>query len=774
MEERALRDRRQNRRLRALLAVAAGLIVLLVGAGSVAVISSREARAQRDSATIEALVGSALALRTSERDVSALLAAEAYRRWPDDPRTRSALMGVLQGAGGFLGNAIVAPIGTAYGSLIPGTEQVLIVTSDGDAAIREAETGEVVRELDLGFTPEWIEPRPLVEVSRDATTAAVLWPAETQPAGVTWYGTSPQSDLVVFDLERGERVLGPLRVQAGTGALAIDADGSTVAIADARDGEVSLVTPSDGAVHRVDGQATIPLAGDSYAAALAFDASDRLLVGRNDGRVDVIDQAARTVARTIRVADLAAHVDMAVAASRVVVAAGDRRVTAFEPENGVVRWTTDIPASPPTPCNWIAVSDAVGRVYCGSLSGRIAVYDLADGTLLPSEELGPLSGAVGTMHMSAGGTRLTTISASHPIVSRMQLDGNGPAHRLVAPGRMVVGAYAFEGSSIVTAPQLAGGETTSARDDVTVVDTTTGDIRYRFTEPVSEVGWTSGGRLHARYNADEVFRTVDVGTGEQVGEDVWNALTFWPSLDGERLHVVRRDARVQELDPETGEPTSEPLRVEGFPRWLAQSPDGTRLAVMYWNDGLNAGTSDLAHRGERGTSVAIVDVAGDTPRILAEQRLALSSQVLLDDGDLLALEDNRIGRFDAEPLTRTGSVPGAAGGLVFPTLSSDARTLLVMAADGSTTLYDAPTGTRLGDPIRTDARSRAAVSVLRPDGLEAAFSMPQGVVVWDLDPRHQFDAVCRLAGRDLTENEWRTYLGDLGAHESTCDFDAAG
>ena len=55
--ERARRDRRQNRRLRILLGVAGGLIVLLVGAGSVAVVSSQEASAQRDSATIEALVG---------------------------------------------------------------------------------------------------------------------------------------------------------------------------------------------------------------------------------------------------------------------------------------------------------------------------------------------------------------------------------------------------------------------------------------------------------------------------------------------------------------------------------------------------------------------------------------------------------------------------------------------------------------------------------------------------------------------------------------------
>ena len=171
------RERRQNWRLRVLLGVAAGLIVLLAGAGSVAVVSSQEANAQRDSATLEALVATSLALRTSERDVSALLAAEAYRRWPDDPRARSGLMSVVQGAGGFLGTAVLASSGNAYGSLIPGTDDVLVVTTAGDAGIRDAGTGDVLRELDLGFDPGPTTPLPLVEVSGDGRVGAVLWSA---------------------------------------------------------------------------------------------------------------------------------------------------------------------------------------------------------------------------------------------------------------------------------------------------------------------------------------------------------------------------------------------------------------------------------------------------------------------------------------------------------------------------------------------------------------------------------------------------------------------
>ena len=48
----------------------------------------------------------------------------------------------------------------------------------------------------------------------------------------------------------------------------------------------------------------------------------------------------------------------------------------------------------------------------------------------------------------------------------------------------------------------------------------------------------------------------------------------------------------------------------------------------------------------------------------------------------------------------------------------------------------------------------------------------EGVVVWDLDPGHQFDFACRIAGRDLTENEWRTYLAAMGEPRRTCGFDS--
>jgi DNA-binding SARP family transcriptional activator/outer membrane protein assembly factor BamB len=767
LAERARRDRRQNGRLRVLLGVAGGLIVLLVGVGSVAVVSSQEASAQRDSAAIEALVGTALALRSSERDVSALLAAEAYRRWPDDPRTRSGLMGVLQGAGGFVGNTILAEGGNTYGSAIPGTADVVVVSTAGDAAIRDVETGDLVRELDLGFEPGSPQPKPLVEVSGDGRVAAVLWPVRTQLQGPTWYGTSTQQQVVVFDLETGRRIIGPEVITVGTGALAVNADGSIIAIADARDGAVTLLNTVDGSISRVAGESTVELQRDSYAATLAFVDVDRLLVGRLDHRVDVIDATSASVVGGLAVPVDSAHVAMTVDSSGLVVASGDRRLVAFDPDDGEVRWSTDIARPYLAPCNWLAVAEELQRAYCGSRYGRISVYSLVDGAPLPQEELGPLYGEVGPLEIVDDAT-LLAFSASNPLISRWRLDGEGLGHRMLAPAHMVAGPYSTDGSAVVVAPQEVITSVPQGFDGAAVLDTASGEIAYRFDERVRDVVWADGRLIAGRADNGE-FSFVDTRTWDQVGRPIWIVDRFVASLDGEHLEAIRTDGRIQAFDPVTAEAIGPSWAVEGLADWISISPDGTRIAVTHQGDEMGfAEGVGFSTAEDQQLYLAIADL--QQQKVLYDEPMRATSHALLEDGELIGLEDNRIGRYETDPLARVGTVAGAAGGLHAPSLSRDARTLLVMAADGTALLYDAPTGTRIGDPLRTDART-LGLAVLRPDGMEMAVSMPAGVVLWDLDPEHQFDDACRLAGRDLTDDEWNTYLGDLGDPQSTCGFD---
>jgi hypothetical protein len=43
-----------------------------------------------------------------------------------------------------------------------------------------------------------------------------------------------------------------------------------------------------------------------------------------------------------------------------------------------------------------------------------------------------------------------------------------------------------------------------------------------------------------------------------------------------------------------------------------------------------------------------------------------------------------------------------------------------------------------------------------------------GMVEWSLDPDEHFEAACRIAGRELTDAEWSTFLAMLGPRVETC------
>lgn len=763
---RADNDRRQNRRLRSLLGVAAALILLLIGAGSTAVITSTEASTQRDAATVEALVATALALRTSERDVSALLAAEAYRRWPDDARARSALMSVLQAAGGLIGTSSLEAEGTAYGSIVPGTERALVVTSSGTASLRDVATGEVVRPLELGFEPGPPRPWPLVEVSADGRIGAVLWPSRTQSSGVTWYGTSPASVLVAFDLVRGERVAGPLRIGAGTGALAVNDDGSVIAIADARDGAVALVSTTDASVRRIEGERATSLDRDSYAAAMAFDAEGRLLVGRLDDRVDAIDTRSATVATRITVPPSSAHVDMTVAPSGLVVASGERTVTTFDAVTGEVRWTTDLSSANIGPCNWIAVSEPHGRVFCSSRYGVTTMFDLGSGLPLPSEEFRGLDD-VGPLAVGDDGATLTAIGVGRPVITRWRIDGDGPGHRLVAPGWEVLGPYSYEDSTLLMTPASVERDLWEPAYDAVAVDTRTGSAVHRLADGVVETGWVRDGRLYARSASDELFRIFDTRTGAQVGEELWGVVSLWPIDGGGTLLAVRTDGRMRAIDPESGTAEGPAWRVDGYPLWVSSAPDGDPLAVSYVAEvrSREIGPDGVLPEGPIRTTV----VSGANHVVRSDELLALRAHVVTSDDELVGVGDEGIGHYPVDSLRRGAVVAGAGTGPYAPSFDADGSTVVLTLADGASIVYDTASGEAIGEPFRSSGRA-VVPATIRPDGGELAVSTGEGVVVWDLDPAHQFDAVCRLAGRDLTDAEWRRYLSNLGEPRTTCGF----
>ena len=130
----------------------------------------------------------------------------------------------------------------------------------------------------------------------------------------------------------------------------------------------------------------------------------------------------------------------------------------------------------------------------------------------------------------------------------------------------------------------------------------------------------------------------------------------------------------------------------------------------------------------------------------------------------------RLLTYSMDGLAPTGSLPSASGGTAALQASTDGRTLLATGTDGSAMLFDVDVGgVRLGDMIPS-ARSDEFAASLRPDGRELAVVIDAGIQLWDLDRESQAAAACRIAGRDLTREEWDTYLGGMAPYRSTCGF----
>jgi hypothetical protein len=45
---------------------------------------------------------------------------------------------------------------------------------------------------------------------------------------------------------------------------------------------------------------------------------------------------------------------------------------------------------------------------------------------------------------------------------------------------------------------------------------------------------------------------------------------------------------------------------------------------------------------------------------------------------------------------------------------------------------------------------------------------PRGTTIWNLDVADWPANACTIAGRDLTQVEWRTYFASSGADRATC------
>ena len=91
-------------------------------------------------------------------------------------------------------------------------------------------------------------------------------------------------------------------------------------------------------------------------------------------------------------------------------------------------------------------------------------------------------------------------------------------------------------------------------------------------------------------------------------------------------------------------------------------------------------------------------------------------------------------------------------------------------------LHDTATGAGIGTPITVPEGQENQVR-LSLDGRWLALGGERGAdgsrhgypfQLWDLEPDQWVAAACRVAGRNLTRDEWNAHIGDLAPYRATC------
>lgn len=768
VQARSARQRRQNRRLRTSLGATAALFLVALIAGGFVIAGATETDRQRVEARIEALTSRAESLHATEPDVAALLAVEAYRRWPDDARTRSALMHTMAGSLGMVGTGYVAGVDAIAGRLIPGTREAVLATDALDVRVVDVDSMETLRTLDIPrYGGSFLDERIGPVVSSDGTrVAAVEW------LRTEWLGRDYNGRLVVADAATGQRLLGPMLLGFDPSVLALGPDGRVLAALEGT-GTLRLIDTADGTMRTVSGTpAHTTMSFPRADGALEFMPDGRLLYGNVEGQLLVVDPATATARVAVAMPPEATSVSMTVLSDTRVVTTGQRRIASVDLQNARVEWVHEFPTDsrgapmrPPQgedigalradqPCPWLTASVELGTLYCGDLFGRIDERSLRTGVPTGVHH-DPKLGEVGPIAVSADGKELVVIGRGSPTITRWMLDGSGPATRMVAAGWALVDGYSAGEPQILVGRRVEGAATGSALTEIAVLDPATGDFTGRLPVPSYRVRWAGRGILFGDiWHGDGPVRGfVDVGTGRVYGsEEIPSDLAgSFADASGKRMFVVRSNGEIRTIDPSTGARIEPTMRTEGQVWSVSSSTDGSEVVVTAW----------YFHDDEYRTTV----FDGTTGEELRSGLIAVPWTILNAQGEILSARGDRIVRHSSTSFALVDSLPAVPGGLGSMSMSADGRMLGAHAHDGTLSIYDLDAGIPIGGPLPADGLGRFSA-----DGDQLAVDSAGGVAVWDLRPETHSAIACRMAGRDLTRDEWAAHLDGLGPYRSTCGF----
>jgi WD40 repeat protein/class 3 adenylate cyclase/tRNA A-37 threonylcarbamoyl transferase component Bud32 len=751
-ERDAERQRRANRRLRALLAGAAILLVFAVVAGIVAFVQRGNAREQALRSDAERVGALALAETTLDRR---FLLAVAGMKLDDRVETRGDLLSVLQETPAAF--RLIRPSKSNITALAVSPTRRLLASGDSGGAVRFSDirtwrpigpavrlAGQVSQEA-MAFAPYGNVLAVATATGRNRSNLYLFRPPSRNARLVASWPSTPS-------------VLGPPRFTR----MAFSPDGKRLAVAVATASPPASPVPTAQRLlllempsGRVVWQRKHPLRPGQNETSVAFLPDGTVVTSAAQGETLLWSARTGRIKRRFAIGGpFAISPDgrfAALARNSPNPSNPSASLAVLDLTTGRRRALTPLPAQ-----GWIisvAFTPDGRRVVGASFEGALRVWDLASGAIVQTFE-GQSSGE--NLAMTPDGRTVFSGAETGTVVA-WDLSGSqqlGQAIRLRAVGQE---QGCLTTPCFVVNPQSTLMATSQGDGTVALID-----LRSR-----------------------RVIDTLAARNGPQA-----EALAFFP--DGRRLATGGIAGRVTLWDVHA----RRILRTIRFPDpvwWVAVSPDGRRLAVQ---------TRTAVSPRSR---VEVRDVASN--HVLYSRMITIErgrgGVFFSPDGRMLATPGccrpgSPIEVWDARSGKRELSmrVGGYGAGVAF---SPDGRLLAAGTNNGKVVLLDPHHGERVGPPIEVGKDVIDPVS-FSPDGrLLAASSGDQTAAVWDLasrkrlgttfpavqgvvpvaqfapdgdlvvwyladavkwpmDPRTWMRFACQVAGRDLTPAEWSDIL----------------
>ncbi|WES65546.1 BTAD domain-containing putative transcriptional regulator [Microbacter sp. GSS18] len=751
LEESAAAERRQNRRLRWAVAGIAAMLVVALTAGTLALRSASSEAQAAESARIDALASASAALRGENRTLAALLAAEAYRRWPDDARARGMLLSLLGSAAGTTERMYWPGAGVRIGAAaLPGTETALVVMGE-HPQIRDLSTGALIREFEEEIPAGDSQRRPHVQLSDDGSIATIVTDREFPGDGDNW-----GSVLTVMDVADGTMIGEPIVIEQSIFGYALSPSGRYVAAVSDTTGDLIVVDTPDGSVRTVAGFAGEPPFAYRQLGTVAFHPDDTMLVGSYHGEHTTVDPVTLDVRSRVPVPEDRANTTMRVLDDGRVFSAGHSGFMLVS-RDGTILW--DQEADLGRPCSFMTVALERDLLYCGGRDNVIEERSLATGEST-GRSVNTEVEATGELYLVGADTVLNIGVGSS--VGRWHLGAIPNITQLIAEDTAILEGFDPSGRYLLMGPQSYDFLNEPA--EYSVWDAETGRIALNISTLLPY--WVGNGLIRT-FDPGGKNRYIDVETGdewaapvqdfEKYPDDPWVWSEPRPSRDGTIIYEMDCcTGAIEALDARTGEKLGIQFALNDAGRSAKTTADGSKLIATALD--FNSGNWQIAVFDAK-TGEKLAEANGADYEALA---------VTADDRIITGSEQSLL--ISSLELAPISVLPAPIGSATALDLSDDDALLLLTTSEPRVALYDLDAGHMMGDALTADPGMTPRVAALHPSGDFMLVNSSAGVTRWNLDPGPWYEQACRVAGRNLTEVEWDTYLSEVGTWRETCEF----